>query len=437
MSAKPALLFVAPAFPAMAGNGLAMRLGVFLEAYARRFQVSLVVLPAAGESASGPLSPFIQRHAHRVVVLSHDQIMHPLFRLIVRQRNPDVRRVAWRAYPWPQPLFYDPIGTRELLAGLLGGQRFALVHASRSYMAPLVEAYLGKARCILDLDEDDGRTLRRIAQRLRANGEDAHAADQDADALKFDKLTDDYLPRFDLILVASETEQAALNQRYPQAIIGLAPNAIRPAPLLGAMAPDGRPVAAIDFLMVGNLSYYPNADAAMFFCREVLPRLGSAAGSPRLTILGSAPSPAVLALGEQPGVTILANVPDVSPYYAAARLAVVPIRAGGGSRIKILEAFAHGRPVVSTRIGAEGLAVVDGRHLLIADTADDFATATARLLADPALAGRLVQEARLLVEARYGFELVARDIEALADAPRAVIECAVVGASPPGIAPHD
>ena len=77
----------------------------------------------------------------------------------------------------------------------------------------------------------------------------------------------------------------------------------------------------------------------------------------------------MLSLGKHPGVAVLADVPDVTPYYAAARLAVAPIRAGGGSRIKILEAFAHDRPVVSTRIGAEGLSVVDGRHLLIADTA--------------------------------------------------------------------
>ncbi len=436
MPAKPALLFVAPALPATAGNGLAMRLGVFLEAYGRRFQVTLVVVPAVGEPAGGPLPPFIQRHAHRVIVLSPDQVLHPLFRLIARLRNPHVRRVAWRAYPWPQPLFYDPIGARELLAGLLGGQSFALVHASRSYMAPLVEPYLGKTRCILDLDEDDGPTLRRIARLLRANGEDVRAADLEADAEKFDRLTGEYLPRFDLSLVASEAEQAALGVRHGQAVIGLVPNAIRPPPLAATM-PDRRPMAAIDFLMVGNLSYYPNADAAIFFCRDILPRLASAARPLSVVILGATPPPEVLALGERPGVTVLANMPDVTPYYAAARVAVVPIRAGGGSRIKILEAFAHGRPVVSTRIGAEGLSVVDGRHLLIADAADDFAAAAARLLADRALAGRLAQEARLLIDRRYGFELVARDIGALADAPHGVIECASVGPSPAGIAPHD
>ncbi len=437
MSAKPALLFVSPTFPATAGNGLAMRMGVFLEAYARRFQVTLVVVPLDGQPPSASLSPFIRRHAQRVIALPLEQVLHPLARLILRQRSPEARRAGLREFPRPRRMLYDPVGVRERLASALGEHDFALVHAGRIHIAPLVESYLGKTRCVLDLDEDDAHTSRRIARLLRANGEDAAAADFDADAQKFDRLTGEYLPRFDLSVVASEAEQATLGAGYPEAVIGLVPNAIRPAAPPATTAPEGRPMASIDLLMVGNLAYYPNTDAAIFFCREVLPRLAPTAHRLRVAILGSAPPPEVLALGQHPGVAVLADVPDVKPYYAAARLAVAPIRAGGGSRIKILEAFAHGRPVVSTRIGAEGLSVVDGRHLLMADTADEFAAATARLLADRALAGRLVQEARLLIDRRYGFALVARDIEALAHGLRAVIECPGIGASPAGIAPHD
>jgi glycosyltransferase involved in cell wall biosynthesis len=436
MSAKPALLFVSPALPATTGNGLAMRAGVFLEAYARRFQVTVVVASLARQLPTEPLPPFVQRHAHRVVSLPLDQAVHPLFQLIARHRSPEARRAAMRDFPRPRLLFYDPIGARELLATHLGQQDFKLVHAERIYMAPLVDSYLGKTRCVLDLDEDDARTLRRIARLLCDNGDDAAAADNDADAPKFDALAGEYLPRFDLTLVASDDEAAALRARYPAAVIAAIANAIRPAAPLAEAAQASAPIEAIDFLMVGNLAYYPNADGAIFVCRDVLPRLGHAGLPPRVTILGSAPPRSVLALGEQPGVTVLADVPDVAPYYAAASIAVVPIRAGGGSRIKILEAFAHGRPVVSTRIGAEGLAVIDGRHLLIADTADDFAAAAVRLRADRELAVRLTAEAGQLIDRRYAFEIVARDIEALADPAGGVFECAGVRASNPGIA-HD
>lgn len=220
-------------------------------------------------------------------------------------------------------------------------------------------------------------------------------------------------------MVAAEDEAAAIARRYPGASLGVISNAMRPA---GAAA-DRLSCEPIDLLMVGSLGYYPNADGALFLCRDILPRLARGGPRPRLAIVGSKPPASVRALGERPGVRVLADVPDVAPYYAAARIVVVPIRAGGGSRIKILEAFAQGRPVVATSIGAEGLAVVDRRHLLIADSAGEFAAAIERLLAEPTLAADLVQGARRLVDERYSFERVAREIEALADRAPGVIEC--------------
>jgi len=288
-------------------------------------------------------------------------------------------------------------------------------------MAPLAGPFFGKTRCILDLDEDDARTLRRIGGLLNLNGDKGAVDTYDADALKFDALASEFLPRFDVSVTATWEEAAALRERYPGCTIGVIANTVR---LASPRATGSRPIEPIDFLMVGTLAYYPNADAAMFFCREVLPRLGQAKPPPRLTILGRAPPASVLALGSRPGVTVLADVPDVAPYYAASAIAVVPIRAGGGSRIKILEAFAHGRPVVSTRAGAEGLSVVHGRHLLIAEGAEDFAAAAQRLLSDRRLASRLAAAARRLVEERYAFEIVARDIEALAHPIGGMIECA-------------
>ena len=421
MSEKPALLFLSPTVPALGGNGLAMRMGAFLEAYARDFQVTLVILPLAGAAPPAELPAFLQAHTHRVITLPLEQIFHPLFQLINRHRSPEMRRAALRAYPRPRPLFYDPIATGELLAGLLGEQSFSLVHTGRLYLAPLAGPYFGKTRCVLDLDEDDAGTLRRIGRLLKLNGGEAVADTYDADALKFDTLASEFLPRFDVSVTATEEEAAALRERYPGCAIGVIANTVRPA---NPPAADSRLIEPIDFLMVGTLAYYPNADAAMFFCRDVLPRLGQAKPPPRLTILGRAPPASVLALGSRPGVTVLADVADVAPYYGASAIAVVPIRAGGGSRIKILEAFAHDRPVVSTRFGAEGLSVVDGRHLLIAEGAEDFAAAAHRLLADRALASRLAAAARRLVEERYAFELVARDIEALAHPTGGVIECA-------------
>jgi glycosyltransferase involved in cell wall biosynthesis len=157
--------------------------------------------------------------------------------------------------------------------------------------------------------------------------------------------------------------------------------------------------------MIGNMSYLPNVEGALFFCRDVLPRV-QAERPAELVIAGSSPAPAVRALAGLPGVTVAASPPDIAPFYRGARLAVVPIRAGGGTRIKLLEAFVNRVPVASTRLGAEGLAVEHERHLLLADNAAPFAKACGRLYEDDALRNRLVEAA---------FELCRRDhsIEAL------------------------
>jgi len=107
MSPKPALLFLSPTVPALGGNGLAMRMGAFLEAYARNFQVTLVILPLAGTAPPGELPAFLQAHAHRVITLPLEQVFHPLFQLINRHHSQEARRAALRAYPRPRPLFYS------------------------------------------------------------------------------------------------------------------------------------------------------------------------------------------------------------------------------------------------------------------------------------------------------------------------------------------
>jgi len=123
-----------------------------------------------------------------------------------------------------------------------------------------------------------------------------------------------------------------------------------------------------------------------------------------VVVAGSNPVDAVRALADQPGVTVLANPPEIAPLYAKARAAVVPLRAGGGTRIKILEAFAHGVPVISTPLGAEGLDVEAGRHLVVADTPEAFAAACIDIARDDGLRSELVTQARQLQETEYSIE---------------------------------
>jgi glycosyltransferase involved in cell wall biosynthesis len=164
---------------------------------------------------------------------------------------------------------------------------------------------------------------------------------------------------------------------------------------------------------IGQQTYGPNADGSAWLVEEVLPHLRALVPDVRLRVVGDAPE-GVRALGLVDAVTVTGLVPDVADELARADVAVVPIRYGGGTRIKILEAFAHRIPVVSTTVGAEGLDVQDGEHLLIADDPQSFAKACATLLTDVELRRRLVAAAHDRWSERYTKSAMVRQVADLA-----------------------
>lgn len=164
------------------------------------------------------------------------------------------------------------------------------------------------------------------------------------------------------------------------------------------------PLASTDTLnlvFTGAMRYLPNAEGARFFIEDVLPLVRQRFPEARVSIVGADPPPELSALRQRPGVEITGTVDDIRPWIAGAGAVVVPLLSGGGTRLKILEAFASGRPVVSTTIGAAGLEIEHDRHLLLADTAAGFASALERLATEPGLRERLAEAAYALVRDRY------------------------------------
>jgi glycosyltransferase involved in cell wall biosynthesis len=145
-------------------------------------------------------------------------------------------------------------------------------------------------------------------------------------------------------------------------------------------------------VMTGYLGTPPNVTGALWLCREVLPIVQAAVPAARLDIVGGAPTEEIRRLAELPGVAVHADVPDIVPYLSAARVAVVPLVMGSGTRLKALEAFAAGRPVAGTSIGLTGLGVSDGTGALIGDSPADLAERIVRLLRDDVLAAKLVAD---------------------------------------------
>jgi sugar transferase (PEP-CTERM/EpsH1 system associated) len=161
-------------------------------------------------------------------------------------------------------------------------------------------------------------------------------------------------------------------------------------------------------LFTGSMDWMPNEDAVGYFAEAILPSVANEMPAVTFSIVGRNPSPSVLALPQRsPQVCVTGTVPDVRPYLESARVFVVPLRIGGGTRLKIFEAMAMEKAIVTTSVGAEGLPVRDGEHLLIADTPSVFAGAVTRLLRDPQYAAALGARAAQLVRSRFGWHRAA------------------------------
>ena len=396
------LLFVTLAMPATGGNGLAMRAGNLLEALSVKWDVHLLVL-AVGGVENVALEPALQPFAAKWRELPYGEMLDPAFVAAANTPVGPAQCAAFERLGRPRDAAYRNSAVDAAYAAF-SDMSFDVVFVLRQYMAPLAARFLDaspRPLSMLDCDDDDVETRLRFARVLEQYGQTDGAQLEAVTAQLYAAWEKEWLPRFDIVLAASPVDSLRISDRNPDVFVDVMPNVVR-APLPG----DGRTGAQTGpLLLVGNLSYLPNVDAVITFCRNILPLIR--AQDPALAevvVAGSNPVDAVRVLADQPGVTVLANPPEIAPLYAKARAAVVPLRAGGGTQIKILEAFAHGVPVISTSLGAEGLDVEAGRHLVVADTPEAFAAACIDIARDDGLRSELVTQARQLQETEYSIE---------------------------------
>jgi glycosyltransferase involved in cell wall biosynthesis len=221
---------------------------------------------------------------------------------------------------------------------------------------------------------------------------------------------DSALQRFDGILTVSDADRKTLTRLYPDA--GAKPMWVIPTGVdTEYFAPDGTAASDARLVFAGSMDWLPNEDAMRFFCHDVLPLIRAEEPRARLSIVGRAPTAAVRALADE-HIEVTGTVADVRPFMRKAAVHVVPLRIGGGTRLKIFEAMAMGQAVVSTTIGAEGLPVTDGEHVLIADGPRAFADAVVSLLRDARRRQTLSAAARQLVLERYDWSAAAEVLDA-------------------------
>ncbi|MEO8464104.1 MAG: glycosyltransferase [Gammaproteobacteria bacterium] len=297
------------------------------------------------------------------------------------------------------------------IAELTATEDFDIVHMEFSFFAHYVAAIspTSRAKLILSTHNIESERLKRESRispfgfrRLAVAVDGAFFPDWEERAVQL----------FDGVAAVSESDRAWIADRTHDVEVALAPNGVD---TLGFASRDERSASTTNIVFTGVMDYPPNVDAVAWFAREIWPLLRKRKPDAQLLIVGARPTPAVAALGQHEGITVTGAVEDIRPYVAGALTFVVPLRSGGGTRLKILQAMAIGCPVISTAIGAEGLAVTDGEDILLAETPEDFVTQVLALERSPQLARRIGAAGRALVAKQYDWSACLAGIQSLYD----------------------
>lgn len=378
---------------------------------------------------------YLHQHGHTVTLVAfmrdeeapHIDALRPLCRAIHtvplrRSRLHDIGYLA-RSQLSGRPFLVerdDLRPMRRLVTRLLREEAFDVVHADQLTMCEFVrrlpDGLPRRPRRVFDAHNATWL----ITQRM---GRGAHAALRPILALETRRIRRyeaDIVTAFDATLTVTDIDRDALLDAVRDvrgsAAAAAAAERLHTVPITIDTAKYQPVIAEKDgphIVTLGSLHYPPNADGVRWFMDDVFPRVQAAVADARLTIVGKHPPDDFRArAAADPAVTVTGYVPDLRPLMARAAVLVVPVRAGGGMRVRILEAFAHQLPVVTTTVGLEGIAAEDGRHVLLGDTPEAFAAAVARLLRDRPFAAELAANGRRLVETTYDWQVALRRMDA-------------------------
>ncbi len=306
--------------------------------------------------------------------------------------------------PWMM-LRDDRAAMRQLVARLAREQRFDIAHADQLNMAQYAALVPG-ARKVLDAHNALWLLYQRLWQTM-GPGPKKWLLGRDWQLLK--KYEAQVCREFDAVLAVSEEDKGALEE----AIGGVADITVIPITVdTDEVRSVTRQAGANHILHIGTMYWPPNIDGILWFVHQVYPLIRAKRPNVIFDVVGARPSQEILDLGGNgTGINVTGYVEDPTTYLEQAGVMVVPLRAGGGMRVKILNALAQGLPIVSTRLGCEGIAVTPGQDIFIADTPQDFAEAVLQLLDNSDNATRLGNNGRRLIERQYDYRQACLPLE--------------------------
>jgi len=397
---RPQLLFLCQTLPFPPDGGVWIRTYHVMRLLARTFDITALCFDRAATSGTRtPLDVAIGREALRrfadVEVFPIPQTHNRLRYVWDHSRSVALRQVY-------TTFLYDSSAFHRRLADLLGSRRFDLVHADSLDLARYFPACDGIPLVCVHHDVQSALLQRRAAID-RNRWRQMYLKHQSALMLQEERR---WCERVTLNVVVSQHDGAAVKRIAPASRVAVVPNGVDTTEY-SVDATSGNGVA-----FVGGTNWFPNLDALEFFSSEILPHIRASGCAVPVQWIGSASVEQQRHYRERYGVELSGYVDDVRPMMRDAACHVVPLRAGSGTRLKILNAWAMGKAVVSTTIGCEGLAAIDGENILIRDDPKDFADAVVKVLGDHELRSRLGRRGRAAAEQLYSWEVIGENMTA-------------------------
>lgn len=396
------LLLLTPQLPYPPHQGTSLRNYNLIAQLAKRHQVCLLTFLEPNQSLddAGPLLDVCE-WVDTVPVPQRGNTTR--LRQMLTTRQPDM---AWRLW---SPIY------RDRLAKRLAEAPFDVVQIEAIELAPylpIIES--AKPRPLIVYEDHNAEWVlqkRACLTDLRTPRRWPTAAYSFVQWKRLKGYEGDVCRRADRVVAVSKADRDAIAAIAPQVTVTVVPNGVDLEECIGY---DG-PVQPFDLVFTGKMDYRPNVDAVLWMGQEVWHIIREARPQATLAIVGQRPHSRLDPLRNVPGITITGWVDDVRPYITGATVYVAPLRVGGGTRLKLLQAMAMESAIVATTLGAEGFPVTDGRELVLADSPEAFAQAVLTLLDDAEQRAQLGQAARRFAEATYGWDALVPKLEALYD----------------------
>lgn len=330
-----------------------------------------------------------------------ETVDHPDFRSwIARAGSMAGRLLSTRPYTVVK---YDVKAMQNRIETLIAQDGYDLIHCDQIHMAPYL---IGRTRLPVVLSEHniESSLLQRVADVQRSPFLRRFYQAQQRKMESFERMACASSAR---VLTVSATDRDRLAKLAPEAVSSVVINGVDTDYFRPMETMPGQP----NMVFTGLMNWMPNVEGVIFFIKEILPLVRESVPGARLNVVGRDPVAKLFrAADEEKDVVVTGGVPDVRPWLAGASVVVVPLKSGGGTRLKILEAMAMGKAVVSTRIGAEGLDLEDGREICIADDPFKFAERTAALLLDQTEAARIGRAARQRAVESFDWQVAGRQL---------------------------